>query len=70
MENSEARAILKKGREKSIQGRHPWLFSGGIAKVEGEAAAGDILSLYDASGGFLAKGFYNPHSQIALRLLS
>ncbi|MEZ0367660.1 MAG: class I SAM-dependent rRNA methyltransferase [Candidatus Sericytochromatia bacterium] len=70
MENREARVILKKGREKSIQGRHPWLFSGGISKVEGDTAAGDILSLYDASGGFLAKGFYNPHSQIALRLLS
>lgn len=70
MENPDARVLLKKGREKSIQGRHPWLFSGGIHAIEGQAEAGDILSLYSASGEFLAKGFYNPHSQIALRLLS
>ncbi len=70
MENRNARVILKKGREKSIQGRHPWLFSGGIHAIEGKAEPGEILSLYSASGEFLAKGFYNPHSQIALRLLS
>ncbi|PKL76511.1 MAG: hypothetical protein CVV27_09940, partial [Candidatus Melainabacteria bacterium HGW-Melainabacteria-1] len=70
MENTSARVILKKGREKSIRGRHPWLFSGGIARIEGEVAAGDIVSLFAESGERLAKGFYNPQSQIALRLLS
>jgi len=27
---------LKHGREKSVLNRHPWLFSGAIAVVEGE----------------------------------
>lgn len=70
LENTLARVVLKKGREKSIQGRHPWLFSGGIAEVTGAPAAGDIVPLYSADGELLAKGFYNPQSQIALRLLS
>ena len=70
MENTQARVVLKKGREKSIQGRHPWLFSGGIDRVEGQAEAGDILPLYSSGGELLGKGFYNPHSQISLRLLS
>lgn len=70
LENTSARVVLKKGREKSIQGRHPWLFSGGIAEVTGSPADGDIVPLYSAGGELLAKGFYNSHSQIALRLLS
>lgn len=70
MENQQGHIILKKGRERSIQGRHPWLFSGAIDKIQGEIEAGDIVSLYDRHQHLLAKGFYNPDSQIALRLLS
>jgi 23S rRNA (cytosine1962-C5)-methyltransferase len=70
MENTQARIRLKSGREKSVQGRHPWVFSGAIDRVEGEAQAGDLLTLVSHKGEFLAQGFYNPHSQIAMRLLS
>lgn len=70
MENQQARIILKKGRDKSIQWRHPWLFSGAIQQIQGEPEPGEIVPVYAASGELLAKGFYNPHSQIALRLLS
>lgn len=70
MENLQARVRLKPGREKSIQGRHPWVFSGAIETVEGEATPGDLLKVVSHKGEFLAQGFYNPHSQIALRLLS
>ncbi|MBT9548907.1 MAG: class I SAM-dependent rRNA methyltransferase [Candidatus Sericytochromatia bacterium] len=70
MENRQARVRLKPGREKSIQGRHPWVFSGAIEGLEGEASPGDLLKVVSHKGEFLAQGFYNPHSQIALRLLS
>lgn len=70
MENLQARVRLKPGREKSIQGRHPWVFSGAIEGLEGEASPGDLLKVVSHKGEFLAQGFYNPHSQIALRLLS
>ncbi len=70
MENQQGRIILKKGRERSIQGRHPWLFSGAIQTIEGEIEPGDIVSLYDRHQQLIAKGFYNPDSQIALRLIS
>ncbi|PIQ28230.1 hypothetical protein COW36_04670 [bacterium (Candidatus Blackallbacteria) CG17_big_fil_post_rev_8_21_14_2_50_48_46] len=70
MENQQARLKLKPGREKSVQGRHPWVFSGAIATLEGEAEPGDLLTLVSHRGEFLAQGFYNPHSQIVMRLIS
>ena len=30
-----AKIILKKGREKSLLRRHPWIFSGAVEKIEG-----------------------------------
>lgn len=61
---------LKPGREKSVLNRHPWLFSGAIARVEGEPRPGDLVQVVDSNGRFLATGYFNPHSQIRVRLLS
>ncbi|MCA9965864.1 MAG: class I SAM-dependent rRNA methyltransferase [Anaerolineales bacterium] len=62
--------ILKKGREKPVVQRHPWLFSGGIARVVGEPEAGDVVEVVGENGRFLATAYYNPHSQIRARVLS
>jgi 23S rRNA (cytosine1962-C5)-methyltransferase len=70
LENSKCRVFLKKGRSKVVQNRHPWIFSGAIARVEGACQPGDIVAVYSADDQFLAKGFINPNSQIRLRLLS
>lgn len=50
--------------------KHPWVFSGAIAKVEGEVEKGAVADLFSADGKFLAKGYYNPDSNIAIRILS
>jgi 23S rRNA (cytosine1962-C5)-methyltransferase len=70
LENSNCRVFLKKGRSKVVQNRHPWIFSGAVARVEGVYQPGDIVTVYSADDQFLAKGFINPYSQIRLRLLS
>jgi 23S rRNA (cytosine1962-C5)-methyltransferase len=62
-----ARLILKAGREKSLKRRHPWVFSGAVAKVEGEAQAGDTIEVRSADGEWLALAAYSPHSQIRAR---
>ena len=62
--------ILKRGRSKSILRRHPWLFSGGIAKVLGAPDLGSLVAVCDAQDEFLAWGHYSPHSQIRARLFS
>jgi len=64
------RIFLKPGREKSVLNRHPWVFSGAIARVEGSPRAGDIVEVADHTGQPLALADYNPHSQITLRLLT
>ena len=61
--------ILKKGKEKAVLHRHPWVFSGAIEQVKGKPANGDIVRLVNAKGDFMAYGFYNDQSRVALRLL-
>ncbi|MGH9317524.1 MAG: 23S rRNA (cytosine(1962)-C(5))-methyltransferase RlmI, partial [Thermoanaerobaculia bacterium] len=61
------RLTLKAGREESVLRRHPWLFSGAIAKREGDGADGHAEVL-DAQGRSLARGAYSPKSQIVARL--
>jgi 23S rRNA (cytosine1962-C5)-methyltransferase len=61
--------ILKKGKEKAVLQRHPWVFSGALENVKGKPANGDIVRLLDAKGAFMAYGFYNDQSRVALRLL-
>ncbi|HEX9078966.1 MAG TPA: class I SAM-dependent rRNA methyltransferase [Desulfuromonadaceae bacterium] len=61
---------LKKNEDKRIKAGHPWVFSNEIAAVRGEREPGVIAELFDAGGGFVGIGYYNPHSLIAFRLLS
>jgi 23S rRNA (cytosine1962-C5)-methyltransferase len=59
---------LKRGREKSLKRRHPWIFSGAIEKVTGKPAAGDTVEVKGASGEPLALAAYSPTSQIRARV--
>ncbi|MFD1258023.1 class I SAM-dependent rRNA methyltransferase [Mucilaginibacter terrae] len=61
--------FLKKGKEKAVLQRHPWVFSGAIERVKGKPANGDMVKLLDAQNRFMAYGFYNDQSRVALRLL-
>ncbi len=60
--------ILKPGREKSLQRRHPWVFSGAVAKIKGDPQAGDTVEIRSAEGGFLGRGAYSPSSNIVARI--
>jgi len=62
--------ILKRGREKSLKRRHPWLFSGAIEKLSGKPGAGDTVEIKDASGKSLGSAAYSPKSQIRARMWS
>src|SRR5438105_3424296 len=59
--------ILKKGREKSLLRRHPWVFSGAIEKVNGKPGPGDTVEIRSAAGKPLALAAYSPKSQIRAR---
>jgi 23S rRNA (cytosine1962-C5)-methyltransferase len=60
--------LLKPGREKSLLRRHPWVFSGAVARVAGEPASGETVDLLAADGQFLGQAAYSPTSQIRARL--
>jgi 23S rRNA (cytosine1962-C5)-methyltransferase len=64
------KVFLKQGRQEAPSRGHPWVFSGAIARVEGEVDAGGIVDLFSHAGEFLGRGYYNPRSQIAVRLLA
>jgi 23S rRNA (cytosine1962-C5)-methyltransferase len=61
--------VLKKDKEKAVLHKHPWVFSGAIDRVKGKPANGDIVRLVNIKGDFMAYGFYNDQSRVALRLL-
>lgn len=61
--------ILKPGKEQSLKRFHPWVFSGAIRNVRGNLNEGDLVSVEDAHGNFLALGHYQIGS-IAVRTIS
>jgi len=50
-----------------VRRRHPWLFSGAVARSQGDGADG-IAEVFAASGERLGAGAYSPDSQIVARL--
>lgn len=65
-----AKVYLINGKEKRVEYGHPWIYRSDIASADDCAKPGDVVDIYSASKRFLAKGFYNPKSQIALRILT
>ncbi|MBR3776212.1 MAG: class I SAM-dependent rRNA methyltransferase [Kiritimatiellae bacterium] len=65
-----AKVVLKKGRERSLIRRHPWIFSGAIESADEGVEAGGIVEVVSAGGATLGFGAYSPASQIRVRMLS
>ncbi|MEM8932543.1 MAG: class I SAM-dependent methyltransferase [Acidobacteriota bacterium] len=61
------RIVLKANRAKSLEQRHPWVFSGAIDRVDGSPGLGATVDLVDADGRWLARGGFSPDSQIVAR---
>ena len=61
---------LKPGREKALLRRHPWIFSGAMARVEGDPAPGATVQVLSSHGDWLASAAYSPSSQIRARIWS
>jgi 23S rRNA (cytosine1962-C5)-methyltransferase len=70
MDTNAARVVLKRGREKPVRQKHPWIFSGAIERVVGSPENGDLVRVEDGDGTYLATGYFNSRSQIVVRLLT
>jgi 23S rRNA (cytosine1962-C5)-methyltransferase len=60
--------ILRPGRDASLRRRHPWVFTGAIAELQGQPAAGETVEVLAADGRWLARGAWSPASQIRVRV--
>lgn len=62
--------ILERSRKKRLEQAHPWIFKNEIASVDGNPSPGELVSVMNHQGRFLAAGYYNPASQITVRVVS
>lgn len=62
------RVVLQPRRARPFYGRHPWVYAGAIAAVEGDPADGAEVDVHSHAGNFVARGLYNSKSKIRVRL--
>jgi len=61
---------LKRGEEKRIKAGHLWIFNNEIEKISDLKENGEIVDVSDYRENFVARGYYNKHSLISVRILT
>lgn len=61
---------LKSGRERPVLNGHPWIFSGAIENLGSDSGGVSVADVFDSKKTWIARGLYNPNSQIRVRLLT
>ncbi len=61
---------LKQKEERRILRGHPWIFSNELEDVSAGLEPGELVDVIDHSGRFIGRGYINPHTLIAVRLLT
>lgn len=64
------KVFLKRKIAQRIANGHPWIFGNEIEKISGDVTAGDITDVFYSDEKFAGRGYINPKSQIAVRLLT
>jgi 23S rRNA (cytosine1962-C5)-methyltransferase len=65
-----ATVFLSPGREERLVGGHLWIYAGEIRSVDGPCEPGDVVDVRAADRSFVGRGYLNPRSTIAVRLLT
>ena len=63
-------ASLKPHREESLLNGHLWIFSGALQQPPHWIEPGGLVDVKSATGQFVARGYYNPQTDIAIRILT
>ncbi len=61
---------LRGGKEGVLRPGHPWIYKGQLKKADPSIKPGSIITIVDFGGNFVGRGYYNPHSEISVRLLT
>ena len=62
--------VLKKGKERSLLRRHPWVYDTAVQKVMGKPGLGETVRVVSNDGRFLAWAAYSQESTIRARCWS
>lgn len=65
-----SRVFLRRKIAPRVQNGHPWIFMNEVDRIEGSPAPADIVEVYTHEGKWIGSGYYNPQSQIVIRILS
>jgi 23S rRNA (cytosine1962-C5)-methyltransferase len=66
---ADAELRLQKDLARHLRAGHPWVFRKAVEKAPKALAAGAIVDVTD-EGRFVARGYYDPHSAITVRILT
>ncbi|MBI4830316.1 MAG: class I SAM-dependent rRNA methyltransferase [Candidatus Lindowbacteria bacterium] len=61
---------LKKNEDRRVRAGHLWIFSNEIANLDQHVAPGETVDIVTHGGSFAGRGYVNPHSLIAVRVLT
>lgn len=61
---------LRRGAERLLIKGHPWVFSGAVTRRGDGCEPGCIVDVMNDAGRFIARGTFNPHSEIAVRIFT
>ena len=67
---TEKSVRLRTGKKGIVRPGHPWIFKTQLLKTDPSIKPGDIISVTASDGKFIGRGYYNPRSEIAVRLLT
>src|SRR5512142_1773445 len=62
--------LLKPKEDRRVLRGHPWVFSNELQQMPEGIVPGDIVDVLDAPGRFVGRGYINPRSLIAVRILT
>ena len=65
--------VLNKNISRRVENGHPWIFANEVntgKEKDTAAAPGEIVDVYTFDKNFIGRGYYNPQSQISVRLLT
>lgn len=63
-------ASLKPHREESLLSGHLWIFSGALQQPPHWIEPGGLVDVKSSTAQFVARGYYNPRTDIAIRILT
>jgi 23S rRNA (cytosine1962-C5)-methyltransferase len=61
---------LKKNEDRRVRAGHLWIFSNELTALDEQIVPGDLVDIVSYGGTYIGRGYVNPHSLIAVRVLT